>query len=146
MNDEKLKNQLGANIVMYRKRSGLTQAKLAEQLNYSDKAVSKWERDVCCPDISLLPEIYPSGDEIVTIYETTGRIVKPGKLPISEGVIVFNVETMLNAANAIREAKGVTFKYITSRSFSDPNAAKKNNLLHKITSLSWIRSSIFFHR
>ena len=44
MNDEKLKKQIGANIVSYRKRLGMTQAKLAENLNYSDKAVSKWER------------------------------------------------------------------------------------------------------
>ncbi len=62
--------------------------------------------------ISLLPEIYPAGDEIVTIYETTGRIVKPGNLPISEGVIVYNVETMLNTYFAITVGKGVTHKYI----------------------------------
>ena len=41
MDDEKLKYQIGANIAAYRKRSGLTQAGLAERLNYSDKAVSK---------------------------------------------------------------------------------------------------------
>jgi len=62
--------------------------------------------------ISLLPEIYPAGDEIITIYETTGRLVKPGNLPISEGVIVFNVETMLNTYFAITENKGITHKYI----------------------------------
>lgn len=63
--------------------------------------------------IGLLPEVYPAGDEVVTIYETTGRVVPPGKLPISVGVTVFNVETMLNAYNAITEGKGVTHKYIT---------------------------------
>ncbi len=63
--------------------------------------------------IGLLPEVYPAGDEVVTIYETTGRVVGPGKLPISVGVIVFNVETMLNAYNAITNGKGVTHKYIT---------------------------------
>ena len=57
MNDEKLKNQLGANIVTYRKRSGLTQAKLAEQLNYSDKAVSKWERGESMPDVLTLVQL-----------------------------------------------------------------------------------------
>ena len=41
MDDEKLKYQIGANIAAYRKRAGLTQAGLAEKLNYSDKAVSK---------------------------------------------------------------------------------------------------------
>lgn len=63
--------------------------------------------------ISRLPEIYPAGDEIITIYETTGRVVKPGKLPISEGVIVYNVETVLNTYYAIREMRPVCFKYIT---------------------------------
>ena len=42
MNDEKLKRQLGENIAAYRKRFALTQVGLAEKLNYSDKAVSKW--------------------------------------------------------------------------------------------------------
>lgn len=63
--------------------------------------------------IGLLPEVYPAGDEVVTIYETTGRVVPPGKIPISVGVTVYNVETMLNAYNAISEGKGVTHKYIT---------------------------------
>lgn len=57
MNDEKLKYQLGANIVAYRKRSGLTQARLAERLNYSDKAVSKWERGESMPDVLTLVQL-----------------------------------------------------------------------------------------
>ena len=57
MNDEKLKTLLGANIVAYRKRSGLTQAKLAERLNYSDKAVSKWERGESMPDVLTLVQL-----------------------------------------------------------------------------------------
>ncbi len=63
--------------------------------------------------VAKLPEIYPAGDEIVVIYETTGRVVKPGQLPISEGVIVFNVETMLNTYYAIKENTPVCYKYIT---------------------------------
>ncbi|MCI6937076.1 MAG: helix-turn-helix domain-containing protein, partial [Clostridiales bacterium] len=43
MDDEKVKSQIGANIAACRKRIGLTQAGLAEKLNYSDKAISKWE-------------------------------------------------------------------------------------------------------
>ena len=46
MDDEKVKIQIGANIAAYRKQAGLTQAGLAEKLNYSDKAVSKWESGV----------------------------------------------------------------------------------------------------
>ncbi len=63
--------------------------------------------------ISYLPEIYPAGDEVVTIYESTGRIVPPGKLPISVGVTVFNVETVLNIYNAINYELPVTHSYVT---------------------------------
>ena len=57
MNDEKLKSQLGANIAAYRKRCGLTQAGLAEKLNYSDKAVSKWERGESMPDVLTVVQL-----------------------------------------------------------------------------------------
>ena len=57
MNDEKLKVMLGANIAAYRKRQGLTQAGLAAKLNYSDKAVSKWERGESMPDVIVLKSI-----------------------------------------------------------------------------------------
>ena len=57
MNDEKLKAQLGANIAAYRKRLGLTQLGLAEKLNYSDKAVSKWERGESMPDVLTLVQL-----------------------------------------------------------------------------------------
>lgn len=63
--------------------------------------------------IKKLPEIYPAGDEVILIYETTGRTVKPGCLPITEGVIVYNVETMLNVYNAIKHGKPVTTKLVT---------------------------------
>ena len=54
MNDEKLKNQIGTNIAMHRKNAGLTQAGLAAILNYSDKAISKWERGESIPDVTTL--------------------------------------------------------------------------------------------
>lgn len=63
--------------------------------------------------IGLLPPVYPSGDEVITIYEVTGRIVPPGKLPIEVGCIVYNVETMLNTYYAITEKRPVTHKYCT---------------------------------
>ena len=62
--------------------------------------------------LSLLPEIYPAGDEVVLIYETTGRVVPPGGLPIQVGTTVFNVETMLNAWRFLQSGKPVTHKYI----------------------------------
>ena len=57
MNDEKLKTQIGANIAMYRKKAGLTQAGLATKLNYSDKAISKWERGESIPDVITLLQL-----------------------------------------------------------------------------------------
>lgn len=57
MDDEKLKLQIGSNIALYRKRIGLTQAGLAEKLNYSDKAVSKWERGESVPDVITLVQL-----------------------------------------------------------------------------------------
>ncbi len=57
MDSEKLKNQIGANIAAYRKQMGLTQAGLAEKLNYSDKAVSKWERGESIPDVLTMMQL-----------------------------------------------------------------------------------------
>ncbi len=57
MDDEKVKSRIGANIAAYRKRDGLTQATLAEKLNYSDKAISKWERGESVPDVLTLMQL-----------------------------------------------------------------------------------------
>ena len=63
--------------------------------------------------VKLLPNIYPMGDEINQIYEATGRVVKPGNLPITAGVIVFNGETVYNIWRAVNEGKPVTEKWLT---------------------------------
>ncbi len=52
-----LKLTIAKNIAELRKEAQLTQFELAEKLNYSDKAVSKWERGESVPDISVLKEI-----------------------------------------------------------------------------------------
>lgn len=50
-------NSLGKRIASFRKENNLTQEQLAEMLNVTPQAVSKWENDIACPDISLLPEL-----------------------------------------------------------------------------------------
>lgn len=50
-------NTIGKRISEYRKRKNLKQDELAEMLGVSAQAVSKWENDLSCPDISLLPEL-----------------------------------------------------------------------------------------
>lgn len=48
---------LGTMIAELRKEKGLTQLELANMMNVTDKAVSKWERDISCPDISSIPRL-----------------------------------------------------------------------------------------
>ena len=54
---EELKSVIAYNITELRKESGMTQLELAEKLNYSDKAVSKWERAESLPDVGVLKQI-----------------------------------------------------------------------------------------
>lgn len=54
---ENLKRIIKNNLVKYRKQSGLTQAQLAQKLGYSDKSISKWEREEGVPDIYILKDI-----------------------------------------------------------------------------------------
>ena len=63
--------------------------------------------------VKILPDVYPMGDEISLIYQATGRVVRPGNLPITAGVIVFNVETMYNVAMAERKNAPLTEKWVT---------------------------------
>jgi len=54
---EVTKSTIAKNIVRLRQASGMTQAELAAKLNYSDKAVSKWERGESLPDVAVLAQI-----------------------------------------------------------------------------------------
>ena len=51
------KQTLGMMISVLRKEKNLTQLELANMMNVTDKAVSKWERDISCPDINSLPRL-----------------------------------------------------------------------------------------
>ncbi|MFV0528770.1 MAG: 4Fe-4S dicluster domain-containing protein [Lachnospiraceae bacterium] len=63
--------------------------------------------------IGLLEEVYPAGDEVMLIYELTGKIVRPGGIPIEIGVAVFNVETIYNAYRAVENSLPVTDKLVS---------------------------------
>lgn len=82
MNDETLKKQIGANIASYRKRLNMTQAGLAEKLNYSDKAVSKWERGESAPDVLTLVQMAELFG--ITVNEL---LVDPNRLPDNPGTV-----------------------------------------------------------
>lgn len=57
MTEEQLRNNIAKNIAELRKASEITQAELAEKLNYSDKSISKWERGDGVPDVIVLQQI-----------------------------------------------------------------------------------------
>ncbi len=63
--------------------------------------------------LKCLPDVYPMGDEISLIYQATGRVVRPGNLPITAGVIVYNVETMYNVALMQKKGEPLTKKWVT---------------------------------
>jgi transcriptional regulator with XRE-family HTH domain len=57
LNQDALKSIIAANIADLRKKSGMTQQDLAAKLNYTDKAISKWERGESIPDVIVLKQI-----------------------------------------------------------------------------------------
>lgn len=87
MHDEKLKAILGSNIAAYRKRQGLTQVGLAEKLNYSDKAVSKWERGESMPDVLTLVQLA----ELFGV-SVNDLLADPNELPEEKGAVVEKME------------------------------------------------------
>ena len=73
-----------------------------------EKAVAPYPRIA----IHAMPNVYPAGDEQFLVYETVGRVVPEGGIPLQVGVIVVNVETLLNLHLAERGIP-VTDTYVT---------------------------------
>ena len=96
---------IGETISSLRKKKGLTQNELAEKMNVTDKAVSKWERDLSCPDvntISRLAEVLDvSVEELLNAKEQRktsdnskdliGLIFKAISIAMGIAVVVLNV-------------------------------------------------------
>ena len=66
-----MKNTIGNNITKLRKEKGMTQAELAEKLNVSVQAVSKWECDVSHPDLERI-------GELAQVLDTTAEFIISG--------------------------------------------------------------------
>lgn len=104
----------GLKIVMV--ATGAKKAYIGLKQKYAE-AVTKLQRALYNEEPGLielffLPDIYPSGDEHVLVHEVTGRIVPEGGIPLHAGVVVANVETLVNIANALQQVP-VTEKYVT---------------------------------
>lgn len=85
-----LKEIIAENLIRLRQQAGLTQLQLAEKLNYSDKAVSKWERGESIPDLRVLIQLaqlyHISLDDLVR--EQPEEVVKPKLNLIKKHVLI----------------------------------------------------------
>lgn len=75
---------LGARIGLLRREKGLKQEELAERMGVSPQAVSKWENDLNCPDIALLPQLAKTLDVTVD-HLLTGEKPEPPVRLVPEG-------------------------------------------------------------
>jgi Na+-translocating ferredoxin:NAD+ oxidoreductase RnfC subunit len=73
-----------------------------------EKAVTAYPK-LC---VKTFPSFYPAGDEQVLVYETTGRIVPEGGIPLNVGAVVENVESLFNIHHALKGTP-LTEKYVT---------------------------------
>ena len=105
-----MKKTLGMMIASMRKENGMTQLELAELMGVTDKAVSKWERDLSCPDVNTIPKLAEvfgiSVDELMqnrTVQEEkkdyapmVQMILKAVALAMGVGVAVLSVLKQLD--------------------------------------------------
>lgn len=82
--NQTMKKTLGMMIAELRKNKGMTQLELAEKMGVTDKAVSKWERDLSCPDINSLPTLAEvlgvSVDELMQVKMEAGQKNKASEI------------------------------------------------------------------
>jgi Na+-translocating ferredoxin:NAD+ oxidoreductase RnfC subunit len=64
-------------------------------------------------EIVPLDDAYPAGDEFILVYETLGRVIPPGGIPLVVGAVVMNVETAINVAASVLQGLPVTKKYVS---------------------------------
>ena len=79
----------------------------------SMKAMAKDLSDVCSVNVKVLPSLYPQGGEKVLIYNTTGRIVKTGMLPIDVGCIIVNCTTLASIGSYLETGMPLVEKCVT---------------------------------
>ncbi len=100
-----MKKTLGMMIAELRKQHGMTQLELAEQMGVTDKAVSKWERDLSCPDINSLPTL---AQILGVSVEDLMQIKKEAEAPVSKTAEILNI-----APKAVAMAMGIAVTVLT---------------------------------
>ena len=113
-------HSVGQVIATLRKEKGWTQVELAEKLGVTDKAVSKWERDLSCPDINSLPTLA----EILGVSVEELMQIKKEAAEEKEAPKVSKVaEIMEIAPKAVAMAMGVAVTVLTMLDTLDVKSA-----------------------
>ena len=100
-----MKKTLGTMISELRKQHGMTQLELAEKMGVTDKAVSKWERDLSCPDINSIPNLA----EILGVsVEELMQVKKEADAPASKVAEILEI-----APKAVALAMGIAVTVLT---------------------------------
>ena len=100
-----MKKTLGTMISELRKQHGMTQLELAEKMGVTDKAVSKWKRDLSCPDINSIPNL----SEILGVsVEELMQVKKEAEAPVSKVAEIMEI-----APKAVAMAMGVAVMVLT---------------------------------
>ena len=100
-----MKKTLGTMIAELRKQHGMTQLELAEKMGVTDKAVSKWERDLSCPDINSLPKL---AELLGVSVEELMQVKKEAEAPASKVTEILEI-----APKAVAMAMGVAVTVLT---------------------------------
>ena len=100
-----MKKTLGTMISELRKQHGMTQLELAEKMGVTDKAVSKWERDLSCPDINSLPNL---AQILEVSVEELMQIKKEADAPVSKVSEIMEI-----APKAVAMAMGIAVTVLT---------------------------------
>lgn len=104
---------IGKQIAAYRKKLNITQDILAQKLDVTNQAVSKWESDQCCPDITLLPKLADIFEcSIDALFERDGQSAKIASLPWPEDdtlrIVVYHGHSLIGNSEAVKD---ITFQY-----------------------------------
>lgn len=102
------KKTIGQFISALRKASGMTQKDLAAKLNVSDKAVSRWERDECAPDLALIPVIA----DIFSV--TADELLRGERRPVNSPESSVNTEENTFSAKSQKQIKYLLNKALTN--------------------------------
>lgn len=89
------KNSIGQFIATLRKANGMTQQEVADRLNVSNKAVSRWERDECSPDVTVIPALAEMFDVTCDELLKGERILESAKVEKKEQKVEKQVKSLV---------------------------------------------------